>query len=103
MNTTHTNESRSTDQTFAHRCLQSCKELLAGLEQARSRIAGEFQETLESSGHLVQLALNEAEAQAWQTPYPHLFFPTLAVEKLQAVAVWQARQQSVQRHHSVLG
>jgi hypothetical protein len=39
--------------------------------------------------------VNEAEALAWQTPYPHLLFPSLAAEKVQAVAAWQTRQQSV--------
>jgi hypothetical protein len=45
--------------------------------------------------------LNEAEALAWQTSYPHLLFPELAVEKVQAVAAWQTRQESVQRHHTL--
>jgi hypothetical protein len=42
-----------------------------------------------------QLALNEAEALAWQTEFPQLFFPDLAVEKIQAVARRQTRQQFV--------
>jgi hypothetical protein len=41
---------------------------------------------------LVRLALNEAEALARQTWYPHLVFPDLAAEKIQAVAAWENRQ-----------
>jgi hypothetical protein len=46
---------------------------------------------------LFRLALTEAEALAWQTEHPQLFFPALAREKVQAVAVWQARQDSLRR------
>jgi hypothetical protein len=46
---------------------------------------------------LLRLALNEAEAAAWETMYPHLVFPALASEKAQAVAAWNAHQQSVWR------
>jgi len=44
---------------------------------------------------MLQLALNEAEAVAWQTDYPHLLFPELAMEKVQAVASWNHRQTAV--------
>lgn len=46
---------------------------------------------------LLDLALNEAEALAWQTPFPHLFFPTLAEEKARAVTEWRARQEAIRR------
>jgi len=49
---------------------------------------------------LLHLALNEAEALAWQTEYPHLVFPTLALEKAQAVANWLTRQRSMRSEHS---
>ena len=98
MKTTDTNESVTGKQTVATRCVQSCKKLLAGIAAARNRIGNEFHETLEANGQLVQLALNEAEALAWQTAYPHLLFPALAVEKVQSVAAWQTRQQSLHRH-----
>jgi hypothetical protein len=86
-----------TEQTIANRCLQSCKKLLAEIEQAKKRIAAEFRELVESNQKSFQLALSEAEALARQTDYPQLVFPALAVEKVQEVAVWQTRQQSVQR------
>jgi hypothetical protein len=101
MNTTNTNKDLNAESTIANRYVQSYKKLLAGIEQAKDRIASEFQETLESHGQLIQLAMNEAEALARQTDYPHLLFPSLAMEKIQTVAAWQARQQSVRQHHSV--
>jgi hypothetical protein len=44
---------------------------------------------------LVRLALNEAEALAWQTQFPHLVFPSLAEEKVRAVLLWHERQESL--------
>lgn len=99
MKTTDLNNDLAVNQTLADRCLQSCKKLLTGVKLVRNRIVNEFHETFESHEQLVQLALNEAEALAWQTAYPHLLFPTLAVEKVQAVAAWQRRQQSLQGRH----
>ena len=95
MKTTDTNTNRTAEQTLTNRCVQSCKQLLAGIEQAKNRIANEFHETLEANSQLVQLALNEAEALAWQTDYPHLVYPTLALERVQAVVAWRTRQQTV--------
>ena len=91
------NQSSNSEQTIASRCLQSCKKLLGEIERAKKWIAGEFHEIVESNQQSFQLALNEAEALAWQTEFPQLFFPTLAMEKVQAVAAWQTRQQSVRR------
>jgi hypothetical protein len=93
MNAKHNNEELAGDQIITNRCLQSCKKLLARIEQVKTKIAKEYQ----VHGHALQLALNEAEALAWQTDYPHLLFPALAFEKVQAAVAWQTRQQSVRR------
>ena len=45
MNAKHNNEELAGDQTIANRCLQSCKKLLAGIEQVKTKIANEFHET----------------------------------------------------------
>ena len=76
-------------------CLSSCRALLAQIERTRSAILAEYRELLEAHQRLLHLALNEAEALAWQTDYPHFVFPVLAAEKAQAVATWHARQQSM--------
>ena len=81
----------------ANVCLASCHKLAARVEQAKSRLLAEFRDTFQAHEKVFQLALGEAEALAWQTDYPHLVFPTLAREKVQAVAVWQARQKSLRQ------
>ena len=101
MKTNRTNEIVNAEQTIATRCVQSCKNLFAGIEQAKNKIASEFQETLESHAQLFHLALNEAEALAFQTAYPQLVFPSLAVEKIQAVSTWQTRQHRLQSRSAV--
>ena len=45
---------------------------------------------------------HEAEAIAWQTNVPHLIFPTLAMERVQAVSNWSERQRLVRRQNHVL-
>jgi hypothetical protein len=100
MNTT-TKNTNDAKQTFADRCLQSCKVLLAEIEQAKNTVVNDFHETLDAHGNLFRLALNEAEALALQTDYPHLVYPTLAMERVQAVVAWRGRQRSVQQRHSV--
>jgi len=101
MNANQTYENVSAKKTIAGRCAQSCRNFLAGIEQTKNKIANEFQETLESHAQLFQLALNEAEALAFQTAYPHLVFPSLAAEKIQAVSAWQSRQQLLRQRRSV--
>jgi hypothetical protein len=81
----------------ANACVASCQKLAAELEQAKTNLLAEFRETLRLPEQLFRQALSEAEALAWQTGYPQLVFPTLAVEKVQAVASWHARQQSLLR------
>ena len=69
-----------------------CRKALALVEQIKTAILAEHHDRQDDSKHLVQLALNEAEALAAQTDYPLLFFPNLAAEKVQALGNWQARQ-----------
>ena len=49
----------------------------------------------EDSARLIRLAAMEAEALVWQTPYPHLFFPVLLEEKLEAVRRYSACQEAL--------
>jgi len=78
--------------TLAKACLVSCQKLVAQIQKTKDAILAEFREALGAQDHLLRLALNEAEALAWQTAYPHLVFPALAAEKAQALATWHARQ-----------
>jgi hypothetical protein len=81
-------------------CLPSCQKLLAQIEKLKDAILAEFRETLEAQEHLLRLALNEAEALAWQTDFPHLVFPTLAIEKVHAVSAWDKRQRALRSPES---
>src|ERR1043166_5964303 len=92
-----TQDQTSTGGTFKRVCLASCRKLLAQIETAKNEILAEFRNIAGGQERMLRLAVNEAEALAWQTEYPHLLFPTLAKEKAAEVVAWQARAQSVQR------
>jgi hypothetical protein len=101
MNATNkTTETANRKQGFAASCQRSCRKVIARLAKAKESIFAEFRSTLKGNERLLQLALAEAEALAWQTDFPHLFFPTLAVEKAQAVASWNARQRWMRHTNS---
>ena len=72
--------------TFADVCLTSCRRLLAQLEATKARVLAEFRGKLTGNEHMLELAVNEAEALAWDAGFPELLFPTLAVEIASAVA-----------------
>jgi hypothetical protein len=82
-------------------CLRTCKKMLAQIKTVKNAILREYSDTRTAHKHLLELALNEAEALAWETDYPHLLFPTLAVEKARAVSTWNARQRFVQHHNGI--
>jgi len=87
----------NSNQTFANACVASCQKLIAQIKKAKDTVLAEFRGTLGVPERLLRLALNEAEALAWETEFPHLVFPVLATEKAEAVAVWEARQRSIRR------
>lgn len=93
-NRTKKQRGRST-KTFTAVCLASCQRLLARMEKIKDAIVADFQKQLGGNDWLLRRALSEAEAVAWQTDYPHLFFPELAWEKAESVAAWNARQRSI--------
>src|SRR4051812_47738668 len=80
---------------FTKICVAACKKVLARIEQAKENVIAEFSATLKGSEHMLQLAVNEAEAIAWETEFPYLVFPTLAQEKAASVANWAAHQRQV--------
>ena len=73
-----------------------------GVADVRAMIEQEFSPLIQQQPRLFQLALNEAEAMAWQTGFAHLLFPVLAWEKARAVAEWHARQESIRRTEPIL-
>ena len=83
--------------TFKQSCVASGRKILAQITEARAAIHAEARRTLRAPERWLRLALNEAEALAWETRYPHLVFPTLAWEKVQALTGWAARQQALRQ------
>src|SRR2546425_1273287 len=70
---------------------------LEAIAKVRALVEREFSILRQREPHLLRQALNEAEAIAWQTGFPQLVFPSLALEKARAVATWESRQRSM-RH-----
>jgi hypothetical protein len=99
MNTNTNNEGRN-NQTFAEACVAQCGKLINQLERVKNNITAEFRDVFETQEQLLNRTIREAEALAWQTEYPQLVFPTLAMEKVQNVAGWNARQQAIRRSTS---
>jgi hypothetical protein len=93
----------SVGSTLKNACLASCQTILARITAAKEAIFADSFKTLGTRKRLLRLALNEAEAVAWDTNYPHLVFPLLATEKIQAVVAWDAQQRSVRRSIPIYG
>ena len=102
MKQTSTNGNRGNGGLLQNACRSSCRKIREQIAGVKEAIFAESSRAFPAPERLVRLALNEAEAAAWQTRYPHLFFPTLAVEKVRAVAAWNARQQSVRQSSPVI-
>jgi hypothetical protein len=99
MNNTLRRTSSTASSPFVAACATTCEKLLRRLQNLKTALLDEFGRSVFGQEHLLQLALNEAEALAHETGFPLLTFPTLAREKVQAVAAWRLHQQSV-RHPS---
>ena len=67
----------------------------------RAKIERDFASVLNKQPHVLQLALNEAEALALQTGFPELVFPTLAQEKAWKVAAWDKHEECVRQTGSI--
>jgi hypothetical protein len=95
MNNKNEYQSAAKQNRFSAVCLNSCRNLLASIERIKQGIFKEFGSGLSGSETVLRGALNEAEAMAWQTAFPHLVFPELAQEKAAEAARWARRQQEV--------
>ena len=62
-------------------CIGCYEKVLDRLTNVKASIEREFARFTEGNERLLRAAINEAEALAWQTPYPHLLFPVLAEEE----------------------
>lgn len=87
---------------FKQACLKSCDKIIGRIKETKAAILAEAQGEAQASDLMLRLAVAEAEAIAWQTAVPHLIFPTLAMERVQAVSNWSERQRQVRRETPVL-
>jgi hypothetical protein len=83
------------------KCFNSCAALLTQVRELKARTKAAFAAPTAGYESMVDLAINEAEAIAWQTAYPHLVFPTLAEEKVSAVARWAVRQRAINGRYAL--
>jgi hypothetical protein len=79
--------------------IASSAKLIVGLEQAKRDLAAEHKFALPE--RLFRVALNEAEALAWETEYPQLIFLTLAEEKIEAMSAWYGHGASLHSNYAM--
>ena len=77
---------------FSKACRRCYEAIMAQIRSVRETILAEARQTVQVQERLLRLAVNEAEALAWQTMYPQLVFPNLAMEKIQGAVQWNRRQ-----------
>ena len=83
--------------TEARSATTDCSVIRAAVNRAKDRLVNEYSGKVDRSSKVLSLAITEAEALAWQTGLPHLFFPALAIEKAEAAVKWHRNQQRVRR------
>jgi len=79
--------------------IASSEKLIVGIEQAKRDLATEHK--FELPERLFRVALNEAEALAWETEYPQLVFPALAEEKIEAISAWYDHGESLHSNYAM--
>jgi hypothetical protein len=94
MNTSDTSSTSSVN-PFFRACASSCQELVSKIQGIKRSLLAEFRQKLNAHDKMLPLALNEAEALAYETDFPLLVFPTLAQEKAEAIAAWRSHQQAL--------
>jgi hypothetical protein len=73
--------------------------LITGIEQAKWNLATEYKLALPE--RLFRVAMNEAEALAWETEYPQLVFPMLAEEKIEAISAWYSHEETLHGNYAL--
>jgi hypothetical protein len=79
--------------------IASSHRLIVGIEKAKRELAAEHK--FELPERLFRVALNEAEALAWETEYPQLVFPSLAEEKIEAISAWYGHGEPLHSNYAM--
>lgn len=77
--------------------VESRKDIQRVVNRIKTSVLNDYRDLAGEHGRLLRLALIEAEALAYQTGFPQLFFPTLATEKAKQAVSWHAKQQALRR------
>lgn len=78
-----------------------CMDKLSDLkDRITRRLASEYGDFL--NHNLIRLAVQEADSLSATTPFPALFLPQLAEEKVRAASEWSQRQAAIRGHAAVL-
>jgi len=95
-------KTNQTTMKVSQKLTSACQRLVSQIAWTKLNLISEFKKTLGGvHERVIQLAVNEAEALAWETEYPHLVFPALALEKVNGAAIWQQRQRLIRRPNAV--
>jgi hypothetical protein len=78
------------------------RRLATRLAKAKESVFRASRSGFEINERLIRLAINEAEAIAWETGLPHLVFPILAEEKIRALSTWNTRQELLWRAEPIV-
>jgi len=92
--TTNLEEQTYTDlapRTFTQACADKLQSLKAKLV---AKLTAEFSDLHEG---LIRRAVDDADALATLSGFPHLLLPDLALEKVQGARTWNQRQQMIQQ------
>jgi hypothetical protein len=79
--------------------IASGQRLIVGIDQAKRDLA--YEHKYELPERLVRVALNEAEALAWETEYPQLVFAALAEEKIEALSAWYSHGEPLRSNYAM--
>ena len=91
---------RPSGKSLAQASVASRRKLAAQIMGTKEAILAESLKAFGAPERMLTLALNEAEALAWQTSFPQLVFSLLAHEKVQAVFAWDQRQKVVKHRRN---
>jgi len=67
----------------AHFPKEYCHKLKSGIARLETSIRSQYEEAFPSGHDWIARALREAKESAWSTPFPSLFFPALAHQRVQ--------------------
>src|SRR5215467_5670528 len=97
MNTSHeTRPETKKNPTLKTACLALCNKVITQVQKVKHALLSEYSARMDGQKRVLWHTLNEAEALAWQTGFPHLVFPVLATEKMEALADKREHLEAIQ-------